>query len=102
MTGQLRLDDQVLGDAGVALVTASYVMSHNNAQRGTGVFDSMTGIGTQVEHYLKGMSVARAALGDAAKTASESVAMVMEESAALDTLISANLATGFAVRKGQR
>ena len=102
MSGQLRLDDETLSQSGIALVTASYVMANENVARSMGQIDSVTGIGARVEHYLKGMSVARAALGDAAKTASLSVAMLMEESTVLDTFIGQQLASGFTLQKGKR
>ena len=102
MTDSLRLDDQVLHAAGEALVTASYVMVHNNLRAPTEAFDTLSGAGAQVEHYLKGMAVARAALADAAKTAGESIAALMRESEQLDELIASNLSTGYAVRKGSR
>lgn len=101
MSDGLRLDDAELSLAGAALVTASYVMTHANTSRPTAQIVSLTGIGGQIEHYLKGLSVARAALADAAKTGSESISSVMADSAELDAFISANLAAGFAVRRGK-
>lgn len=101
MSDQLKLNDSELSAAGASLVTASFVMVSDNNARPTGQFESLSGIGGQVEHYLKGLSVARAALADAAKTGSESVAGVMRDSSDLDAYISTNLASGFSVRKGK-
>jgi hypothetical protein len=101
MSDGLRLEDSELSAAGASLVSASYVMVNDNKSRPKAQIDSLTGIGGQVEHYLKGLSVARAALADAAKTGSESISSVMRDSAELDAFISANLASGFAVRKGK-
>ena len=101
MAAGLKLDDQALSAAGQALVTASFVMVNGNARVPSVQLQSLTGIGARVDLYLRGLAVARAALADAAKTASVVVADLMQESSVLDALIAGNLGTGFAVGKGR-
>lgn len=98
MADRLSLDDLSLGEAGRALVTASSAMAHGNARVPTTVLPSLTGIGERIDLYLRGLAVARAALADAARTASMEIAVAMRESADLDAAIATRLPGGFAVR----
>ncbi len=101
MSDRLELSDDALMQAGHTLVVASYVMTHDNVHRPTGLLASVSGVGPQLDRYLRGLAVARAALADAARTASEGVAAVMSESTELDSFIAVHLGQGFALKKGK-
>ncbi|MFV0433368.1 MAG: hypothetical protein ACK5LO_05250 [Leucobacter sp.] len=93
-----HIPDGALESAGASLVGAANLMVTGNTARVAGVLESLTGIGTEVDLYLRGLSVGRAALADAAKTASEAVGALMLDSSALDGRLSGALASGFAVQ----
>lgn len=101
MTEAVKLDDAVLKTAGVSLVQASSMMTSDTVRRPSGDLPSLTGIDSTVARYLTGVSIARAALADGARTGSEAVAQVMSESAALDQYVFQTLGTGFAVDGGR-
>lgn len=101
MSGRLKLSDAELAEAGQALVAACSVMT-SGGRTPDGGLPSLTGIGPEVDLHVRGLMVARAALADAAKTASESVASVMHDSGALDAAIADALYEGFAVKGGAK
>lgn len=84
-----------------ALVRASEELTSENAGRPTSGFDSLTGIAGEVDLYLRGVSVARAALADAAKTAGRATRGLLEDASRLDATLAASLDSGFAMRAGQ-
>lgn len=100
MGGGMELTDYALQAAGANFVHASSTMTSDNVSRPAGDLASLTGIGSSVTMYLKGLNVARAALADAARTGSESAAALMSESSELDSFISETLGTGYAVEGG--
>lgn len=99
--GGFNLPLSTITTASAELVDAANLMVEGNTRRPSARLESLTGIGAQVEHYLKGLSVARAALADAAKTASESARDLGDEARAVDRQLSGALASGFAVQGKQ-
>ena len=95
----MQLNDNVLTAGGATLVAAASTMTSENIARPSAPA-SLTGISADITLFLKGMQVARAALADAARTGSETVASVMRESSELDAFITRSLGESFAV-KGQ-
>lgn len=93
----LRLDEGALTRATEELGRATSRMLTGNASRPTGGFESLTGIADDVDLYLRGVSVARAGLSDAAKTAGQATRQLMRDSAVLDAQLAAALSGGFAV-----
>lgn len=100
MAETVNLDDNILEAAGAYLVQASSMMTSGNVRRPSGDLASITGIGSAVTLYLKGLNVARAALADGARTGSETVSSIMSESTELDQYIAQTLGAGFAVEGG--
>lgn len=98
----LSLTDATIAGAIGHIVTAENEMLDGNAPRPSGGFESLTGIGGEVDLYLRGMQVGRAALADAAKTAARGLRHLMEESTALDADLAASLSAGFAVQGTKR
>lgn len=80
------------------LVRAGDEMRRGDAPRPNVGFDSLTGIAGEVESYLRGLQVGRAALADAAMTAGHGLNGMMHESHALDARLAAALNTGFVVQ----
>ena len=97
MSNHLSIDDQVLLTAGAALVYAAHQLSNDNVQRPEGDLHSLTGVGPTVSLFLDALNTARAALADAAHTASGSLAAVMREATQLDQQISASLGADYQV-----
>lgn len=81
------------------LVGAAGQMTSGNAPRPTSGFESLTGISGDVDLYLRGLSVARAALADAARTAARSVREVMDQASRLDGKLAAALEADYSVRR---
>lgn len=102
MGDRVQLSDEALGVASAALLVAENCMSSQSRVDRLGHVASLTGIGGDVQQFLSGVSVARAALADAARTASQAVAGVMRESTALDTQLATSLSSEFAVAGGPR
>lgn len=102
MAGQVRLEDAVLGEAGLALAAAAHLMVAENARRPSTALPSLSDIGGDVEQYLQGLQLARSALSRAARSASEAVADMMQDSDALDRKIAGTLSGGFTVKGGGR
>lgn len=94
----LSLSDYALRQAIEYAVSAQQTMLAGNRTRPTGGFDSLTGIAGDVDLYLRGLQVARAALADAAMTAGRSLSQVMEDASTLDGALAAALDTDFAVQ----
>lgn len=80
------------------IVMASDGMSDRNAARPVGGFESLSGIAGEVDLFLRGLQVGRAALADAARTAGRGLSAMMQETADLDGSLAASLGAGFAVR----
>lgn len=100
MSDGLTLNDAVLSEAGRKLIEAAAGMLNSNVQRPAAV-PTISALSGEIDLYLRGISVARAALADAAKAASLTVSSVMEQSAALDAEIAAALPAGFSLREGK-
>lgn len=98
MSDGLTLNDAVLSEAGRKLIEAAATMLNSNVQRPAAV-PTISGASAEIDLYLRGFSVARAALADAAKAASLVVSSTMEQSAALDSEIAAALPAGFSLRE---
>lgn len=99
MSDSLKLNDAVLSGAGRKLVEAAVGMLNNNVRRPVAV-PTISGASAEIDIYLRGLSVARAALADAAKSASLALSSTMERSAALDSEIAAALPAGYSLREG--
>lgn len=93
-----RLPDRTWSGAVDVLVEASNEMVSDNVARPKSGFGSLSGFAGEIDLYLRGVSVARAALADAAKTAGRSAHSLMESSASLDSQLAASLNTGYAVK----
>ena len=102
VAGQVRLEDAVLGEAGSALTAAAHLMVAENARRPSATLPSLSGIGDDVEQYFQGLQLARSALSRAARSASEAVADMMQDSDALDRKIAGMLSGGLTVKGGGR
>jgi hypothetical protein len=98
MAESLSIDDQALLTVGASLVSIASTMVSGNAARPAGDLPSLSGIGAEVTLYLQGVNVARAALADAARTASEAVSELLSDGSELDRYIAESLGSGFAVR----
>ncbi|WP_449277687.1 hypothetical protein [Leucobacter sp. GX24907] len=97
--GDFRIDSEAASSAISSLVSAATQMTTGNKPRPTAGFESLTGIAGDVDLYLRGLSVARAALADAAVTAGRSVRAVMDQASTLDAELGAALDADFAVRR---
>lgn len=96
----LTLSDRDCERAISHLVTAADALASAKHARAIDGFESLTGIGADVEQYLRGLRVARAALADAARTAGQSIRSLMREATDLDSAAAASLDSGFLVRGG--
>lgn len=94
---ELALPDSEIAGAIEYLVAAEHSMLNGNATRPTDGFDSLTGIAAEIDLYLRGMQVGRAALADAARTAGQGLRELMQEAHSLDANLAASLGGGFAV-----
>lgn len=94
----LSLSDDALLRAIQHAVSAQQTMLTGNRARPTSGFESLTGIAGEVDLYLRGLQVARAALADAAMTAGQGLRQVMEDASTLDGALAASLDADFAVR----
>jgi len=98
MTVDIHLNDDALVRASMTLANAVNVMIEHNTTVPAHGIQGITGIGEQVDLFLRGLAAARVALGDAAKTASETLAMLMHDSAELDNYLASVLSDSFAAR----
>lgn len=89
MSERLRLQSGALVDARVHLATAADTMHGRRPYRTPTGFASVTHIEGDVERVLRGLAVARAALGDAAASAGSVVAELLEESDVVDSAAAA-------------
>lgn len=97
MLERLSVSDAALSAAGVTLTSAAHSLVSQNVAAPSGAFDSLTGIDQVVQGFLNGVTVARAALADAAKQTSAAVADLMQSSDELDAYMVRSLYSGFAV-----
>ena len=79
------------------LVGAASRIATTSAPRPRGGFESLTGVEADVDLYLRGVSVARAALSDAAITSGQSIRDLLESTAKLDAELAASLNRDFAL-----
>lgn len=100
MGDRLSLADSELSAAGVSLGMAADSMAGGRSRRTPGTLKSLSGIGGEVDEYVRGVQMAREALGDAAKTASRTVSSLMEESAELDAYLASTVYSGYALGTG--
>jgi len=98
MAESLNINDQTLLAVGASLVSVASTMVSGNAARPAGELPSLSGIGAEVTLYLQGVNVARAALADAARTASETISRLISDGSELDRYIAESLGGGFAVK----
>lgn len=101
MGDRLNLPDGELTAAGVSLGSAADTMESGSSGRPTAQLKSLNGIGGEVDAYLRGVAVARDALADAAKTATQTVSNLMENSTELDAHLARTVYSGFALGKGE-
>lgn len=94
---QFHLDTAAATHAISAFVGAATGIASSDQPRPTGGFESLTGIAEDVDLHLRGVSVARAALADAATTAGKGVRELMEAAESLDAALAAALDSDFAV-----
>lgn len=97
--GDFHIDSEAASSAISSLVGAANQMTSGNKPRPAAGFESLTGIAGDVDLYLRGLSVARAALADAAVTAGRSVRAVMDQAATLDGDLTVALDADYAVRR---
>ena len=102
MSDGLKVSDAVLETAALHLAAASRVMIEGNAALPSGPPATLTTVDDDIMRFVSGLSTARLALADAAKTASASVTRVMRDSSELDARLANALHSGFAVRRGAR
>lgn len=100
MGDRLHLPDSELTAAGATLGIAAQEMSAGSGGRPSGNWDSLSGLGGTVDEYLRGVTLARDALADAAKTAAGTVSGLMADSAELDAYLAETVYSGYAVGKG--
>ncbi|RGE19475.1 hypothetical protein [Leucobacter sp. wl10] len=96
MAERLSIRDDALAAAGAFLVTAAGDLAAGRSAPPAAPA-SLTGIGGEVRGFLGGLQTGRLALADAAKTASEQIAGVMQDSSDLDARVARTLDAGFAV-----
>ena len=82
------------------LIAASVRMALNHGGYPAEAFPSISGIGAIVIEHLLGLEIARAALADASRTASEAFAAVMAESTAIDAHIADYVSDAYALEGG--
>lgn len=96
---EFHIDTEAANGAIGFLVGAASQMTSSNKPHPTTGFESLTGISADVDLYLRGLSVARGALADAARTAGRSVREVMDRASELDCEVAAALDAGYSVRR---
>lgn len=98
MSLSYELDFEGMAQAISAAVVASRVMETSSVGRPTSGFGSVTGlVSSEVSYFLRGISVARDALADAALSAGKLLQDATAEAITLDTAIAESLAVGFAL-----
>ena len=98
----LELSDAELTAAAADLAGAAIWMVSDIRPRPTNGFESLSGIAAEVDLYLRGVSVARAALADAAKGSSTLLLSLIEDSTDLDSVLAGSLYPGYAVQGAKR
>ncbi|MGJ0205001.1 hypothetical protein [Leucobacter sp. gxy201] len=93
----LLLIDAAIEDAIGHIVAAEHEMLVGRNSRPTGGFESLTGIAAEVDVFLRGVHVGRAALADAAKTTGRGLRTLLHEMSSLDAAHASALDAGFAV-----
>ena len=101
MGDSVNIQDAVLELAGSSLVAAAARMLDGSGNQPAFELATVSGIGAEVAEVMRGLQTGGFALADAAKTASLAVAEVMHASGELDSLISEELYSGFAVSRGR-
>lgn len=102
MGERLNLLDGELSAAGVSLGCAAGGMAGGSSGRPSGRLQSLNGIGSEIDDYLRGLQTAREALADAAKTASRTVGDLMANSAELDAHLARTVYAGYALGTEER
>ena len=92
----MRLTDAALGQAGRQLVEAARGLRDGTAQRPPAP-ETLGALSSEIDDFLRGLCVARAALADAAQTGARSVAALMADSGRLDAAIARELPVGLAL-----
>lgn len=95
---EFHIDSEAASGAIASLLGAAARLNAKEPPRSGAGFESLTGIADDVELYLRGVHVARAALADAATTAGRSIRELMDRASALDGELSAALDADYAVR----
>lgn len=102
MTESLRIEEEQLGIARATLVAAARVMVEENTPVPRFWMRSINDIGGRVRWFLEGVGTARAALVDAAVSASRATAELSDESDDLEAELTESLRDGYAVSQVRR
>lgn len=98
----LELSDSELAAVAADLGGAATGMVSGHRPRPTSGLESLNGIAAEVDLYLRGLSVARAALADAAKSSGTLLASLITHSTDLDSALAGSLGPGYAVQGAKR
>lgn len=99
MPGDFSLSKASVGNAQSLLTTARDSIDECGASRPTTGFESVAGtVEASVSYFLRGLSVGRAALSDAALSANRSLSTLSTESSALDAHLAGTLRGGYRIR----
>ncbi|GAA1326234.1 hypothetical protein ACFSWE_12905 [Leucobacter albus] len=94
MSENLQLNDAVLESAARGFASAAEVMRSGAAKRPP-TPATLSALRAELDLYLRGLAVSRAALSDAAHSATLALADILAQSAELDAEIAAALPAGF-------
>lgn len=94
---ELLLIDAAVEDAIGHIVAAEHEMLRGRHTPPAGGLESLTGIAGEVDLFLRGLQVGRAALADAAKTSGRGLRALLHETSSLDAAHASALDAGFVV-----
>ncbi|MGO3148253.1 MAG: hypothetical protein ACTIJ6_11315 [Leucobacter sp.] len=94
MSEQLKVDGHAVEAARVGLLDAGRALSARGAGAQVLNVASLTGIGDEIEQFLRGLKVTRSALADAAREGSMALSMLLLHSEELDAALTAPLVQG--------
>lgn len=100
MGPDIELDDDVLQMCAMDFAYASHEIFSEAARRPVDAFPSTNGIGPRVAEYLRAVDTARAALADAARSASETLGSLVADSAEIDAFLAQSFTAGYALERG--
>jgi hypothetical protein len=99
---ELELAEKALVAAAADLEHAECRIRTGDHARPASGFESLSGIAEEVDLHLRGLSVARASLADAAGRGAGALCTLLEESSSLDRALAGSLQPGFSVLGGVR